>query len=73
LGESTAVNERHRQCLIAARDYLEESRRSLQREDAPELTAVELRAALAAMGEITGAGDAEEILDRIFASFCIGK
>jgi tRNA modification GTPase len=52
---------------------LEESRRSLERGDAPELTAVELRAALAAMGEITGAGDAEEILDRIFASFCIGK
>jgi tRNA modification GTPase len=73
LGESVAVNERHRQCLAAARDYLEESRRSLERGDAPELTAVELRAALAAMGEITGAGDAEEILDRIFASFCIGK
>jgi tRNA modification GTPase len=45
----------------------------LDRGDAPELTAVELRAALAAMGEITGTGDAEEILDRIFASFCIGK
>jgi tRNA modification GTPase len=73
LGECAAVNERHRQCLAAARQYLEECRSSLQRGDAPELTAVELRAALAAMGEITGAGDAEEILDRIFASFCIGK
>ena len=71
--DSVAVNERHRQCLVQARGYLDEAKSSLQRGDAPELTAVELRAALAAVGEITGAGDAEEVLDRIFGSFCIGK
>ena len=71
--ESVAVNERHRRCLVAARDDLEQAKLSLQRGDAPELTAVELRSALAALGEITGAGDAEEVLDRIFSSFCIGK
>jgi len=71
--ESVAVNERHRHCLVRAQGYLEEAKRSLQRGDAPELTAVELRAALADVGEITGAGDAEEVLDRIFGSFCIGK
>lgn len=73
LAESVAVNERHRRCLAAARDALEQAKLSLQRGDAPELTAVELRSALAALGEITGAGDAEEVLDRIFSSFCIGK
>jgi len=71
--ESVAVNERHRRCLVAARDDLEQAKLSLQRGDAPELTAVELRSALAGLGEITGAGDAEEVLDRIFSSFCIGK
>jgi tRNA modification GTPase len=45
----------------------------LQRADPPELTAVELRAALAAIGEITGAVDTEDVLDKIFGSFCIGK
>ncbi|HDP33516.1 MAG TPA: tRNA uridine-5-carboxymethylaminomethyl(34) synthesis GTPase MnmE [Candidatus Hydrogenedentes bacterium] len=39
----------------------------------PELLAVDLREALAALGEITGETTPENILDRIFASFCIGK
>jgi tRNA modification GTPase len=40
---------------------------------APEYMAVDLRAALRAVGEITGAENAEEILDSLFARFCIGK
>jgi tRNA modification GTPase len=71
--ETVAVNARHRQCLRTAADYLAEARRSLERGDAPELTALELRAALAAIGEITGAIDTEEVLGRIFSTFCIGK
>jgi tRNA modification GTPase len=71
--EVVAVNERHQHCLKTARDYLEEARRSLGRGDAPELTALELRSALAAIGEITGAVDTEDVLDKIFGSFCIGK
>jgi tRNA modification GTPase len=40
---------------------------------APEYSAVDLRAALRAVGEITGADNVEEILDSVFAQFCIGK
>ena len=72
-GDVVAVNARHQHCLKTTRDCLEETRRSLERGDAPELTALELRSALAAIGEITGAVDTEEVLDRIFGSFCIGK
>lgn len=72
-GEVIAVNERHRYCLAAAEDYLGAARQSLQREDPPELSSLELRAALAAIGEITGAVDTEEVLAKIFGSFCIGK
>ena len=39
----------------------------------PELVALELREALNALGEITGKTTPEEVLDRIFANFCIGK
>ena len=72
-GEVIAVNERHRHCLATAQNYLGAARRSLQRADPPELTAVELRSALAAIGEITGAVETEDVLDKIFGSFCIGK
>ena len=71
--EVVAVNARHQHCLKTARDYLEDARRSLERGDAPELTALELRSALAAIGEITGAVDSEEVLGKIFSTFCIGK
>jgi tRNA modification GTPase len=40
---------------------------------APEYMAVDLRAALRALDEITGEANAEEIRDSIFAQFCIGK
>ncbi len=72
-GEMVAVNARHQHCLRMALDYLDEARRSLERGDAPELTALELRGVVACIGEITGAVDMEEVLDKIFGSFCIGK
>ena len=34
---------------------------------------MDLRAAVDALGEITGAVTTEDILDRIFSEFCIGK
>lgn len=71
--ETVAVNARHQQCLRTAADYLEATRHSLERGDAPELTALELRSALAAIGEITGVIDTEEVLGKIFSNFCIGK
>jgi tRNA U34 5-carboxymethylaminomethyl modifying GTPase MnmE/TrmE len=41
--------------------------------DPPELVAVELRTALGAVGEVVGEAGTEEILGKIFSSFCIGK
>ncbi|MDO9229381.1 MAG: tRNA uridine-5-carboxymethylaminomethyl(34) synthesis GTPase MnmE [Syntrophales bacterium] len=38
-----------------------------------EFVALEVREALNALGEITGKTTSEEVLDRIFANFCIGK
>jgi len=60
---------RHREALEIARDAL---RRAL---DAPlaELRAEDLRMAWRSLGRITGAVDVEDLLDVIFADFCIGK
>jgi tRNA modification GTPase len=40
---------------------------------ASELVASDLRSALEAFGEISGKIDNEKVLDRLFATFCIGK
>mgnify|MGYP000022361791 FL=1 len=40
---------------------------------APELMAEELRLAHHCLGEITGEISSEDLLGRIFSSFCIGK
>jgi tRNA modification GTPase len=42
-------------------------------EDPPELLAVELREALEQLGEMVGAVYTDDLLDRIFSRFCVGK
>jgi tRNA modification GTPase len=63
---------RHRQALEATLHGLEAGLRG-NLEQAPELVAEEFRSAAAALGRITGEIDAEDLLDAIFSSFCIGK
>jgi len=71
--EAVAINARHQDCLRRAKESLAAAHASLDRGDAPELTAVELREALTAIGEITGGSDADDVLGEIFRNFCIGK
>lgn len=58
--------ERAAECLIRTRDGLRDGLPS-------ELAALEVREALDSLGEITGRTTSEEVLDRIFANFCVGK
>ena len=58
------------------RTALQEARAALQRAEAAEaveLAGEDLRLAARALGRITGRIDVEDILDLVFASFCIGK
>ncbi len=68
-----AINARHQSCLERAQDALALAAEELSAEAAPELVAVPLRTALAAIGEVVGEADIEEILGMIFSTFCIGK
>ncbi len=54
------------ECLIRAADGHEKGL-------SPELIALEIREALDHIGEITGKTTTEDILERIFSKFCIGK
>lgn len=68
-----AINARHQACLTRAADALDAAAAQLDAGAAPEFVAVDLRAALDAVGEVVGVVDTDEILGRIFGSFCIGK
>lgn len=52
---------------------LKEARESVVVNDPPELTAASLRVAIDQLGEMTGAVYTNDLLDRIFSRFCIGK
>ena len=68
-----AVNARHKVLLAEATTSLHAAKELIQAGEPPELTAIELRAALGRIGQIIGAADSEEILGEIFGRFCIGK
>ncbi|HEV2839736.1 MAG TPA: tRNA uridine-5-carboxymethylaminomethyl(34) synthesis GTPase MnmE [Chthoniobacterales bacterium] len=68
-----AINTRHRDCLRRALDSCELAHGTMKAGLAPEYMAVDLRAALHALGEITGVENVEGVLDSLFAQFCIGK
>jgi tRNA modification GTPase len=68
-----SARARHLDALAAAARPLENAALALSEHHAPELVAEELRLAQRALAELTGEVSTEDLLGRIFASFCIGK
>lgn len=68
-----AINARHQAALQRARDSLHAARGELAAGASPEIVAMDLRDALEAIGEAIGGTGVEDILTRIFSTFCIGK
>jgi len=66
------TNLRHKSALDEALAGLEAARAVLQSEPL-EIAALELRTALDALGRIVGSVSTDDILNRIFSDFCIGK
>lgn len=67
------TNLRHYEALRRARVALEQARDGLSQALPPDLIAVDFRTSLDCLGEIVGVTTTEDILDRIFSQFCIGK
>ena len=74
LGDPPIItNVRHDDALRRAQASLSHAIESLDAKMPPEFIAVDLRSSLDAIGEIVGKTTTEDILDRIFSQFCIGK
>ena len=74
MGESPIVtNARHQDALRRAQEALNDVIASLENGMPPDLVSVDLRISLDALGDIVGKTTTEDILDRIFSQFCVGK
>ncbi len=71
--EAMIAHLRHKVALEHTVECLTGAQRGLREGLPPELVALELREALDALGEITGRTTSEEVIERIFANFCVGK
>lgn len=67
------ARRRHLQALEKAAEHLNNGKYQLTTFHAGELLAEELRLAQEALSEITGQFTSDDLLGRIFSSFCIGK
>lgn len=67
------ARRRHLDALIRAKEFVLNGQTQLKEAKAGELLAEDLRQAQQALGEITGFVSSDELLGRIFSSFCIGK
>ena len=67
------TNTRHKEALIRARESLEASKNALDNTFAIDLASIDLRNAWKSLGEINGDTVEEDIIDKIFSKFCLGK
>ena len=70
---TVSARRRHLEALRRARDHVAAAERRLRESRSGELVAEDLRGAQQALSEITGEFTSEDLLGRIFGSFCIGK
>ena len=67
------TNIRHEQALRTAASYLVKAHEACESGFPEDIIAVELMSASASIGEITGRTLSEDVIDRIFSEFCLGK
>jgi len=68
-----AINQRQAAALTRARNALTQVQETIAAQLPLDFWTIDLRAAIQALGEITGEEVTESVLDQIFSKFCIGK
>jgi tRNA modification GTPase len=72
--ESVLVTSaRHQEALRRAAEHLLAAHSSLTQPLPLDFVSIDLRAAYSVLGEVTGETASDDLLDKIFSEFCIGK
>jgi len=67
------ANIRHKTAITQVKDNLTNAVKGLEEGTSLEFIAFEIRSSLEALGELVGETTTEEVLNRIFEQFCVGK
>ena len=67
------LNKRHAEALTEIRSHLIEAKNTLTDELPIDMAAIDLNEALIKLRAITGKSVGDDIIDSIFANFCLGK
>ena len=67
------INARHKECLWRAKEALDRASVGIGQNFPVDLLAIDLRGAIASLGEATGQAVSEEVIENIFQHFCVGK
>jgi tRNA modification GTPase len=71
--EPLVSNPRHKALLQRALEHVASAQKAHEREMPADFVAIDLTAAVNALGEITGETMSEDLLESIFSRFCVGK
>lgn len=72
-GDLLISNLRQKESLTKARQALINFKQGIEKEVSEEFLAIDLKEAIDSLGEISGETASDDILERIFSKFCIGK
>ena len=67
------TNARQTESLLRAKEHLSYCLETLERNECVDLVSIDLNDAIADLGEILGLSVTEEVVDKIFSQFCVGK
>ena len=70
---AVAINARHKECLLRAKEGLGRALDSCEKKLPVDFITIDIKEAIVALGEISGELVSEEVINTIFEQFCVGK
>lgn len=71
--ELIITNERHRNLLKKSKEYLEEAKNQITSNEPIDIVSIVIKSATKSLGEIIGSDVSEDVINKIFEKFCLGK